>query len=64
MEEIQDQHNIIINHILLNYNHCVYLLINSESINLIGYKNYILETNILEKKIGQNDACFLGSKIL
>ena len=31
MEETQDQHNIIVNHILLIYKHYVYLSRNSES---------------------------------
>ena len=51
LQEIQDQHNIIINHILLIYKHYVYLSRNSESLNfIIGLKNCILETKILEEK--------------
>ena len=52
MEEIQDHHYIIINHTWLIYKHYVYLSRNLGSLNFIGLKNYILETNILE---AQND---------
>ena len=55
MGEIQDQDNIIINHILLIYKHYMYMSRKSESLNFIGLKNYILETKTLEEKIGQND---------
>ena len=48
MEEVQDQHNIIIHHILLIFKHYVYLTKNSESLNFIGFNNYILETKTLE----------------
>ena len=54
MEEIQDQRNIIFNHILLIYKH-VYLSRNYESLNFIGLKYYILKTQTLEEKIAQND---------
>ena len=50
MEKIQDQHNIIINHILLIYKRHVYLSRNSESLKFID-----LETKILEEKKAQND---------
>ena len=50
MEKIQDQHNIIINHILLIYKRYVYLSRNSESLKFID-----LETKILEEKKAQND---------
>ena len=48
MEEIQDQHNIIINHILLIYKH---LSRNCRCLNFIG----ISETKIFEEKMAQND---------
>ena len=48
MEEIQDQHNVIINHVLLIYKHHVYLSRNYGSLNFIGLQKYIFETNILE----------------
>ena len=54
MEEIQDQRNIITNHILRIYKH-VYLYKNFEYLNFISLKNCILETKILEEKIAQND---------
>ena len=50
MEKIQDQHNIIINRILLIYKRHVYLSRNSESLKFID-----LETKILEEKKAQND---------
>ena len=53
MEEIQDQHNMIINHVLLIYKHYVYLSRNSGSLNFVGLKNYILETKISKEKIGR-----------
>ena len=55
MEEIQDQRNIIINHILLTYKHNVYPSRNFESLHFIGLKNYILKTKILEERRAQND---------
>ena len=57
MEEIQNQPNIIINHVLLICKHYVYLSKNSKSLNFVGFKtrNYILEAKILEEKIAQND---------
>ena len=55
MEEIQGQHNIIINHILLIYKDDVYLSRNSERLNLIRLKNHILETKNLEENIAQNN---------
>ena len=50
MEEIQEQHNIIINHILLIYKRYEYLSRNSESLDCISLKNYILQKKNLEKK--------------
>ena len=55
MEEIKDQHNIIINNILLIYKHDVYPARNFENLNFLGLKNRILKTKILERKIAQND---------
>ena len=54
IEESQDQHNIIFNHILLIYKH-VYLSRNFESLNLIGLKNDILYAETLKEKIAQNN---------
>lgn len=48
MEEIKDQHNIIINYILLIYKHDVYPARNFENLNFLGLKNRILKTKILE----------------
>ena len=54
IEESQDQHNIIFNHILLIYKH-VYLSRNFENLNLIGLKNDILYAETLKEKIAQNN---------
>ena len=49
MEEIQDQHSIIINHILPIYKHYLSLPRNSESLNFIGLKLYVRNKNFKRK---------------
>ena len=54
MEDIQDQDNIIISHILLICKHYAYLSKNSEILNFTGLKNYILEKKI-RRTVAQNN---------
>ena len=49
MEEIQDQHNIIINHILLIYKLYVYLSRNSEGLNFIHLKKLYVRNILINK---------------
>ena len=49
MEEIQDQHNIIINHILLIYKLYVYLSRNSEGLNFIHLKKLYVRNISINK---------------
>lgn len=55
MEDIQDQDNIIISHILLICKHYAYLSKKSEILHFTGLKNYILEKKKIRRTVAQNN---------